>query len=474
MSISALRWSFAQQLSRQIISIVVYLVLAKLLSPVDFGLVAIAAVWIAVSTLFLDSGFGTALIQKKDAGDEHYSSVFVVNICAGFFVYLLIYLGSPALSSYYKQPELIDILRVMAISVIFTAIASTKISIAQKAMNFRMLTIRDVSAVLAGGCGGILAALYGYGVWSLVLQAVTTSVILSLITWKVVAWNPNLFLVSLRSIKDLWGFSSKIFLFGLLKLLSQSVDIILIGLLLNPAAVGLYAFSTKTIIMPISSIRAAYGAYLFPRFSTIQGDTVKISFEYTDSIKRISYFVTPILLVAYFLSDDAIVNFFDKPWHSAIELIRIVTFVALMQSVIAPIGELIKAIGRPGLLVLWGGGFTAASVCAIYFGTYFQLMGVAWALLLVNMGGVAACIIISGRLIKAPLRLLFRIYTLPIIFFTVLVFIGNLIESVLVVSTFLTSVAILLLLLLLYVFALQYWDPAYLKSWCNIVRRAPR
>ncbi|MBS4067301.1 MAG: hypothetical protein KGZ62_01725, partial [Sulfurimonas sp.] len=113
-------------------------------------------------------------------------------------------------------------------------------------------------------------------------------------------------------------------------------------------------------------------------------------------------------------------------------------------------------------------------VCAIYFGTYFQLMGVAWALLLVNMGGVAACIIISGRLIKAPLRLLFRIYTLPIIFFTVLVFIGNLIESVLVVSTFLTSVAILLLLLLLYVFALQYWDPAYLKSWCNIVRRAPR
>lgn len=464
MSSSALRWSFAQQLARQFFSIAIYLALAKLLSPVDFGLVGIAAIWISIGTLFIDSGFSTALIQKKDVSDRHLNSVFVLNVVFGVTMFALIYFSAPLLSASYGEPALTDILRVMAISILFTAVASTKVSLAQKTLEFRLLTFRDIIAVTIGGSVGLIAAFSELSVWSLVFQAVVTSIVLFVVTWNIVDWKPSISNISLNSIRDLWGYSSKIFTFGLLKFVSQNIDLILIGFLLGPSAVGLYGFASKTVITPISSIRAAFGAYLFPRFSIIQDRPDVLVAEYTHAIKRVGYLVTPILLVAYFFVEEAVLLVFGSKWIGAIPLIKVIAFVALMQSLIAPIGELIKAIGRPELLVWWGIGFTFASVVFIYLGTEWQLMGVALALGLVHLGGVLACILISSSLLNVGLPVMVRAYIIPLSMFVALVLLGNLIGPIFNSLVPFASLMTLCVLLALNVVLLRVFDPVFFKG----------
>lgn len=466
---SPLRWSFAQQLSRQAMSIIIYLILASLLSPVEFGLMAIASVWVSASTLFLDGGFGTALIQKKNVTDEHFDSVFVVNIVLGCCIYLIIYMIAPYISSIYSEPVLKDVVRVVAVNVLFTAAASTKLSIAQKQLNFRMLTIRDVSAVAVGGGMGIVAAYSGLGVWSLVIQVVAMSAVLAVAAWNIVDWKPNIRAFSVGAVRELWGFSSKIFLFGLLKFVGQNADVLLIGLFMDSVAVGVYSFATKNVIVPVLSIRSAYGAYLFPRLSEIQHQNENIVAEYVLSIKRLGYLVAPVLVAIYFVSGKIIDFMFSGDWLAAIPVIKIITAVALLQCLITPLGELIKAVGRPGILVWWGIGFTCANVLAICVGTRWGVEGVSVALVLVHLLGVVVCAFISRMLIQIELNVIMKVYASPVVIFFALIMVATLLDAYADVSGMISVFVVMVLLFGLNVLLLKLFDPEFVDETCLVL-----
>lgn len=206
--LSSLFWKFAERIGAQGVNLIISIVLARLLTPEEYGLVALVTIFITISNVFIENGFGTALIQKKDADDLDFSSVFYSNIVISIILYIIIFFASPLVADFYNNTQLIPVLRVLAIIVLISSLRSIQNAYVSRKMIFKKIFICTLIGTGSSAVVGIWMAYNGYGVWSLVAQQLTNNIIGTIMLWVTVKWRPSL-KFSFERLKGLFKFGWK-------------------------------------------------------------------------------------------------------------------------------------------------------------------------------------------------------------------------------------------------------------------------
>lgn len=343
-------WSVLEHSSVQIIQFVLQIILARLLFPSDFGLIGMLAIFIVISRLFIDSGFANALIQKKNRTEKDFSTVFYFNIIVSTTCYLLLYLTAPLISDFYRSPELTRIMRILFLSLIinaFTLIPNTKLTIA---MNFRKKAIINFLAIVLSGGIGVWMAYGGYGVWALVWQTLSSSVITLFLLLILAGWKPML-VFSKTSFRQLFNFGSKLLSAAIIDAVMDNLYTIMIGRYYKKDDLGYY---TRGLLIPTvvsGTIASALINVIYPVMTSVQDDKEYIISIYRRVVRLVSFFVIPAMLGLAFISEPFVRYFMTEKWMPSVVLMQWMCLAKIFTPFSLMNINLLSAIGRSDIFL---------------------------------------------------------------------------------------------------------------------------
>ncbi|MGH7505830.1 MAG: lipopolysaccharide biosynthesis protein, partial [Longimicrobiales bacterium] len=372
-----MKWTVLQHLFAQASRYLVFFVLSAVVAPEELGLITLASSSLAVLAAFTETGFGAAIIQRRELEGGHLSSTFAINVAVGLVLTLVGVALGLAAARVYDSPRLLPLMTALAAGFLIRSLGVTHATIAQREMRFRSLAMRDLLAACVSGVIGVGMALAGYGVWSLVASALVGATVSVIFMWSVDDWRPRASEVSRRHTVDLWQYSSRILGFNLGKALVQNSDRLIIGFVLGAHAVGLYAFASKLVVAPVSGFVGAVGAYLFPAVSRVQHDRQAVRTDYLRTMRMIMRVVLAYLVLVTFLAPAAITPIFGPEWNAAVPVLRWLSIAAFLASIYSPFGQLLKALNRPGWLLAWSAVFSLLMLLGVAIGAQWGLVGAA-------------------------------------------------------------------------------------------------
>lgn len=306
-------WASVQRFGTMIISFVTNIVLARLLTPDDFGTVGMLLLFLAIANTFVDSGFGSALIQKKDANQTDFSTVFFINFGLSVVVYAILFFGAPWVAGFYDVEILRPLLRVQGLVLILNAFCIIQTAILRKKMDFRKLSICNLVGNIVGSLVGIVAALMGYGVWSLVIRTLVVGFVTSLLLWIIGKWKPFL-IFSKQSFKELFGFGGFMLLSSLLATFANNVQTLIIGKLFQQGTLGHYTQARQLRNIASDSISSVITQVLYPDFSNNQNDNKTLASRLSFSVLTISFLTVAIMAVCIVAAKPLILLLYGEKW----------------------------------------------------------------------------------------------------------------------------------------------------------------
>ena len=318
-------WSAVDRFSAQGIQFVFSILIARLLVPEDYGVVAMLGIFMAVSQTFIDSGFGTALIRKIDRTEEDFSTVFYFNIFVATLFYFALFFAAPAIANFYNTPLLESITKVVALNLIIgslSGIHNAKLSIA---IDFKSRAKISIVSTLLTGAVGLWMAYAGYGVWALVVQNLFSSAIRTVLLWVIVKWYPKL-VFSWKSFKELFSFGSKLLASALLDTLYNNIYTLVIGKVFSSSTLGVYSKANALAQFPSSNITSVLQGVTFPVLSTIQNEDDRLADAYKRFLKIAAFVVFPLMIGLSAVADPFIRLVLTDKWEGAIYLLQIMCF----------------------------------------------------------------------------------------------------------------------------------------------------
>lgn len=407
-TISGLKWSFLSQGGKQASQFVITVILARMLSPDDFGLLGMATVFTGFANLFGELGITSALIQKQDTREEHLSSAFWLNVSAGLFL-TLIFIGlSPWIARFYHKPELSLILSVISFNFILSSFTVVQQAILTKEMDFKSLMIRDIAAMILSGILGIFLAYHGAGVWSLVYQLLSFTLFNSIFLWTFSKWRPQ-FIFSRKAITDIFHFSAHMTGFNVVNYFARNVDYLLIGKFLGTEALGYYTLAYKLMMVPVQNISGVIGKVMFPAFSRIQHDLEKVRINYMKMVKVIPLVTFPMMFGLFALAPEFVRVVYGPKWEDVIILIRILSLCGVIQSVGTTIGNIWLSLGKADLQFKMQVCGTIIVTGAILLGLKWGLQGVAILYLAYSIVWVHYSLFVTCKLINLKFSEFYRV-----------------------------------------------------------------
>lgn len=373
---SGVKWSTLSQLGRQGTQLLTTIILARLLSPSDFGLVGMAMVVIGFTNIFKDLGTSAAIIQKKDLNDDLMYSIFFVNVIFGVIGTLILFLSAPLVGNFYNEPRVVPVLKVLSINFFISSFAILHQAILERSLAFRKLAKLEIISVFAGSIIGITLALLGYGVWSLVFQSITAIFISTLLLWFYSTWRPK-WVFQWKEIKSVSNYSLSLTGFNIVNYFARNADYLLIGRYLGSQALGYYTLAYKILLFPLQNISGVIGRVVFPAFSSIQDENKRLSITFLKIASTIALISFPLMLGVIALSKPFILIIFGSKWAPVIILIIILAPVGLVQSVGTTVGPIYQAKGKTSWLFGWGFGSSIFVIVGFLIGLNWGLIGIA-------------------------------------------------------------------------------------------------
>lgn len=343
-------WSAVDKFAVQMGQFVVSIVLARILLPEDFGLLGMLAIFIALSQTFIESGMGLGLIQRQDRTDIDFSTVFVFNLAVSSLFYLLLFFSAPFIASYFNQPKLIDLTRVLGLNLFVSSLAivqRTKLTIA---MNFKAIAKTNVIGVIIGGITGIIAAMNGFGVWSLVIQTLLGAFATAVSLWFFSHWTPSI-AFSRNSFRNLFGFGSKLLFSGLYAQLLTNVYNICIGKYYPISSLGYYTRAKGFADISAGTITSILQQATFPILAAVQNDKEKLISVYSRMIRMSSFFIIPMMTLIALLAKPIVILLLTEKWVAVIPLLQWMVFARIFLPMSAINMNLLNAIGRSDLFL---------------------------------------------------------------------------------------------------------------------------
>jgi O-antigen/teichoic acid export membrane protein len=376
-------WSGLTELGLQLAALAISIVLTRLLSPEDFGLYAMVVVFTGFAAVFLDMGFGAALVQKLDLEQHHKNAVFWFNIAVGALITLILAAAAPYIASFYDEPALQPL--TVAISVIFliNSFAVVQVALLQKAMDFRTLAAAQLTAVVVSGTVAIYLAFNGFGVWSLVAMSITSATINVVVLWAITPWRPDL---SLRwdALRDLSRFSLNLVGFSIFNYWTRNGDNLLIGRYLGSASLGFYARGYTFLLLPVSQVSGIISQVMFPALSAIQKDVERVRETYLTSVSIVGLATFPLTLGLLVVSRSFVLALFGEKWAAMIPILQVFCLLGTLQSISYTTGWIYQSQGRTDIMFRWGLIVGTIFITSFVVGLRWGAFGVAVAYTVAN------------------------------------------------------------------------------------------
>ncbi|MCQ2123424.1 MAG: lipopolysaccharide biosynthesis protein [Fibrobacter sp.] len=343
-------WSAVERFSTQGVQFLFGILLARLLTPNDYGMIAMLTIFMAVSQTFIDSGFGNALIRKPDRNESDKATVFFFNIFMAAACYGIIFLAAPFVADFYNMPQLSDILRVLAINLIIQAFGSIQRLNLTIDLNFKTLAKVSLSGALVGGTAGLICAYNGLGVWSLVVQQMVTTSTRVVLFWILVRWRPRSFF-NKTSFKNMFGFGSKLLASGLLNTVYDNVYDLIVGKVFSAATLGNFSRAAHFANFPSSNITGIFQRVTFPVLSKIQDDHEKLRTGYLKFLNMATLVVFPMMIGLAALAKPFILLVLTEKWVDAILILQIICFAQMWYPVHSINLNVLQVMGRSDLFL---------------------------------------------------------------------------------------------------------------------------
>lgn len=324
-TVKGIAWSAVERFSAQGIQFVFNILIARILLPEDYGVVAMLGIFLAVSQTFIDSGFSNALIRKQDRTDADYNTVFWFNLAVSVFFCALLWLTAPAISAFYKIPLLTKVTRILSLTLVinaFRAVHETQLSIK---LDFKRRAIVTIICIVAIGATGLWMAAAGHGVWALVVQSIVGSILRTVLMWIMVRWRPR-FLFSKASFREMFGFGSKLLGSALLDTLYNNIYTIVIGKAFTPAALGSYNRAESFAAFPSSSATSLLQGVTYPVLSQIQDDEERLRNAYRRLLSLSAFVIFPMMTGLAAVADPLIRVLLTDKWAESIVYLQIICF----------------------------------------------------------------------------------------------------------------------------------------------------
>ncbi len=407
------RWVMVENLLRQVLGLAVFLVLARLLGPEAFGLLALAAVAVAFGSLFTEGSLGDAIVQRQSLDDGFLDSVFVTALGAGFVFGGLLLLASGPLSQLLDQPQLAPLLRWLAPVVAINALCVVQQALLQRAFAYRTLAIRTGVGIVAGGAAGIGMAMAGQGALSLVGQQLVQAGINLVVLWTASSWRPGRS-VSRVHLRALAAFAAPLVARNLLNFVNRKSDDLLIGIVLGPVALGIYTLAYRVLLVLEELVSRGFDGVGLSTFSRLQNDERALRETFLRFTRLAATAAVPIFLGAAVVAPLALPLLFGEQWRPAVPVFQWLAGAGLLHAVFHFNHAVFKAGGRPGLSF----GVTALNAVSnlVLLIVVVQLGVVAVAAAYTLRAWVLAPVglIILRRLIRLPLLHYLRQHSLPL------------------------------------------------------------
>lgn len=349
-ALSGFIWKFMERIGAQAVSLLVSIVLARLLTPDDYSVVGIVSIFFTFCNVFITSGFNTALVRKKDAQQEDYSSVLHISTGFAVLLYIVLFITAPIIAKLYNKPVLVPVFRVMGLTLIVNAVKSVLCAYISNKLQFKKFFMATLGGTVISAFVGIAMAIKGFGPWALVAQNMTNSVIDTLILFLSTRFRV-LFVVSWKRLKDLFSFGWKVFVASIISTIYDEANPLIIGIKYSGADLSFYTKGRSYPAMLNSTLNGTLSAVLLPVMSKVQDDRQKV-LEYTRRfIKTMSFLVFPVMVGFAAVSDNFVIVLFTERWLPAATYIKVFC-INYMFSIIQD-GNLqtIRAIGRSDVIL---------------------------------------------------------------------------------------------------------------------------
>ena len=348
--ISNLIWRLLERVGAQAVSLVVSIILARMLEPSVYGTIAIINVLIVVFQVFVDSGLGNALIQKKNADDVDFSSVFFANIAFCVVLYVILWCLSPWIASFFTEPGMISMVRVLGITILISGVKNVQQAYVAKNMQFKKFFFSTLGGTVVAAIAGIIMAFLGYGVWALIFQQVINSFVDAIILWLTVEWRPKL-LFSKTKFQNLFSYGWKLLVSSLIDVGYNNLRSLIIGKMYTKVDLAFYDRAQQIPNIIVSNINASIDSVLLPAMSEKQ-DNIAVIRDMTRKAMKTSFYLIAPMMIGIFVVAEPLIRFFltDK-WLGSFFFLRIFCVTYMFYPVHTANLNAIKALGRSDIFL---------------------------------------------------------------------------------------------------------------------------
>lgn len=317
-------WSALERFSAAGVNFIIGLIIARLLSPKEYGIIAMLAVFMAISQSVIDSGFSNALVRKLNRSEIDYSTTFYFNIVVGILMYVFLFLLAPYIAKFYDTPELKNVTRVVGLTLIFGSCAIVQQSILTIRIDFKTPMLISLISAFISGIVGIVMAANHYGVWALVGQMLSVAFLRTVLLWIIVKWKPQTGF-SKASFKNLFGYGSKLLFAGILETIYRNLYTIIIGKFFQSNTLGIYSRGEQIASYPASNITGVIQRVTFPVLSNVQNDKEKLNNFFQQIIKTTCFIVFPAMMLLIVVAAPLVDIVLTDKWSDCVPIIQILS-----------------------------------------------------------------------------------------------------------------------------------------------------
>lgn len=343
-------WSSVEQFSVQIIQFVLGLIMARILSPHDYGLVGMILVFTSIAQTFVDSGFSNALIRKQNKTEVDYSTAFYFNVIVGLVAYFILFFLSPFIARFYNEPLLELLTKAISINVFINSLGIVQRARYSIKVDFKTQAKATTTSVLISGIIGLWMAYSGYGVWAIVWQSVIRNGLNVLLLWIFAKWLPQL-QFSWQSFREMWSFGYKLLLSGLIDRIYGNIYQLIIGKVFSAQDLGNYTRAHQFASFPSSNINGIISRVTYPILSSIQDDDARLERVYRKYLRLSAFVVFPLMVGLSALAEPLIIYILTEKWRASIILLQIICFNMMWFPIHAINLNLLQVKGRSDLFL---------------------------------------------------------------------------------------------------------------------------
>ena len=380
-------WRFAERCGAQGVSFVVSVVLARLLVPEVYGTIALVTVFTAILNVFVDSGLGSALVQKKDADDLDFSSVFYFNVAVCCLLYLGMFFAAPFIAEFYNRPELTPVIRVLSLTLVISGVKNVQQAYVSRTMQFKRFFFATLGGTVGAAGIGIAMAYCGFGVWALVIQQIFNATVDTVILWITVRWRPKR-MFSWKRLKGLFSFGWKLLVSALLDTVYGNLRQLIIGKMYSSADLAQYNRGRQFPDVIITNINSSIDSVLLPTMARVQEDAAQVKGMTRRAMKTSTYIMAPLMMGLAFCAQPVVRLVLTEKWLPCVPFMQIFCITYMFYPVHTANLNAIKAMGRSDLFLKLEIVKKVVGLVLLLSTMWFGVMAMAYSLLVSTLTGM--------------------------------------------------------------------------------------